>query len=189
MSRFEIDEADWDEQQQAFADRLRGSARGKIGRPFLNLLPTPELGQRVADLGARLRFEGTLSADVRELVTLAAAAFWRCPYEWVAHAPLARKAGLDAAILASLARGESHDALTGPQRVALDAAKAVLRSGKLSDAQFMQVADAFGREGALEIVCVCGYYGLLAMVIHAGYADAEQPDWQGAVDATLEGAG
>ncbi|MBX3539845.1 MAG: carboxymuconolactone decarboxylase family protein [Chelatococcus sp.] len=189
MSRFEIAETEWDERQQAFAQQLRGSARGKIGRPFLNLLPAPELAQRVADLGEWLRFKGAVAADVRELVTLAAAEFWRCPYEWLAHAPLARKAGLDVTALAGLARGENVEALTHAQRVALEAARSVLHSGKLDDAQFQGVAEVFGREGALEIVCLCGYYGLLAMVIHAGYADAEQPDWQESVDATLEAAG
>ncbi|MBS7697219.1 MULTISPECIES: carboxymuconolactone decarboxylase family protein [unclassified Chelatococcus] len=189
MSRFEIAEDGWDERQRAFAEHLRGSARGKIGQPFLNLLPVPELAKRVADLGEWLRFKGALEADVRELVTLAASEFWRCPYEWLAHAPLARKAGLSVPVLASLARGESGDALTSSQRVALEAARAVLRSGKLDDAQFQRVSEVFGREGALEIVCLCGYYGLLAMVLHAGYADAEQPDWQDTLDATLEAAG
>ncbi|CAH1650112.1 4-carboxymuconolactone decarboxylase [Hyphomicrobiales bacterium] len=189
MSRFEIAETDWDERQQAFAGRMRGGARGKIGGPFLNLLPSPDLAQRVADLGEWLRFKGSLAADVRELVTLAAAEFWRCPYEWLAHAPLARKAGLDVTALAGLARGESDESLTSSQRVALEAARAVLRSGKLDDAQFQRVAEVFGREGALEIICLCGYYGLLAMVIHSGHADAEQPDWQEAVNTTLQTAG
>lgn len=186
MSRYEIAEDEWSSSQQEFAQHLRASARGKIGQPFLNLLPVPGLARKVSDLGAWLRFESALDSDIRELVTLAVAEFYRCPYEWLGHAALALKAGLDTETLCAISEGEKPKASTSAQRIALEAARSVLLSGKLDDVQFKKLSTEFGKEGALELVSLCGYYALLAMVINTGYADAEQPDWHATVETTLQ---
>ena len=184
MSRFEIAEAEWTAAQSAFAHKLRGSARGKIGVPFLNLLPQPALAEKVADLGAWLRFEGTLPADIRELVTLATAAHWRSCYEWTGHARLGLAAGLDREALRTLAQGDTPQ-LCADRALALSAARAILASGSLDDAAFAALAGRFGRGGAVELVTLCGYYSLLAMVIGAGYPEGEAPDWADTVTRSL----
>jgi 4-carboxymuconolactone decarboxylase len=182
MTRFSIAEGGWNEEQRALAEALRGSARGKIGEPFLNLLPLPRLATRVADLGALLRFEGVLPAEIRELVTLVVAEHWRCAYEWRGHAALALKAGLTAATLSAIHAGSLPDEATAAQKAAWRAARAVLENGRLGDADFAGLQETFGREGALELVALCGYYGLLALVINVGRADADQPDWDEVLD-------
>ncbi|MGV3651656.1 MAG: carboxymuconolactone decarboxylase family protein [Devosia sp.] len=184
MNRFEIAEADWTGAQQAFAEKLRGSARGKIGLPFLNLLPQPVLAGKVAELGAWLRFEGTLPADIRELVTLATAAHWRSPYEWTGHARLGLAAGLDPGALLTLSQGGTPD-LSDDQAQALSAARAILTAGALDDAAFAALAGRFGREGVIELTTLCGYYSLLAMVIGTGYPEGAAPDWADTVARSL----
>ncbi|SFZ84846.1 4-carboxymuconolactone decarboxylase [Devosia enhydra] len=184
MTRFETAESEWTAEQATFAQKLRGSARGKIGVPFLNLLPQPALAEKVADVGAWLRFEGTLPADIRELVTLATAAHWRSPYEWTGHARLGLAAGLEREALRTLAEGGTPD-LPPDQALALAAARAILASGSLDDARFVALAGRFGREGAIELVTLCGYYSLLAMVIGTGYAEGEAPDWGDTVARSL----
>ncbi|MFK8250898.1 carboxymuconolactone decarboxylase family protein [Ancylobacter terrae] len=185
MSRFGISEPEWNEEQQALARRLRESARGKIGLPFLNLLSLPELARCVADVGACLRFKGVLAGDVRELVIVTVAEHWHCTYEWTSHAKLAKEEGLSPSTLADLAKGQEGADLSSAQRKAAAAARAVLQRGKLDDMEFKELADAVGREGALEVIALCGYYSMLAMVINAGFPDAEQPDWTCAVETSL----
>lgn len=39
-------------------------------------------------------------------------------------------------------------------------------SGHVSDATFDRAKSLFGTEGCLEMIAICGYYGLLAMVLN-----------------------
>ncbi|HXH84355.1 MAG TPA: carboxymuconolactone decarboxylase family protein, partial [Candidatus Tectomicrobia bacterium] len=79
-------------QQEAW-DAIAES-RGRVVGPFAVLLHSPEVARRVAALGHLLRFEGRLSAVERELAILAVARALDCQFEWAAHAPLARRAGV-----------------------------------------------------------------------------------------------
>jgi 4-carboxymuconolactone decarboxylase len=87
--------------QRAAWDQIVES-RGHVAGPFAALLHTPEIARRVAHVGAYVRFESSaLTGPQRELAILATARAMDCRYEWAAHAPLARKAGVrDEAIAA-----------------------------------------------------------------------------------------
>ncbi len=54
----------------------------------------PALAERVGDLGEYLRFDSRVPGDVRELAILITARSVSQAYEWVAHAPIGRKAGV-----------------------------------------------------------------------------------------------
>ena len=64
--------------------------RGAVRGPFASLMHHPVLAERVGDLGEYLRFGGTLPGDIRELAVLVTARAVDQPYEWVAHAKIAR---------------------------------------------------------------------------------------------------
>lgn len=78
---------------QGIRDEITES-RGRVVGPFTVMLHRSELARRIARTGAYVRFEDSLPGDVRELAILSVARGMNCLYEWAAHAPLARKAGV-----------------------------------------------------------------------------------------------
>ena len=80
-------------QQKAAADALIAGPRKGVYGPFLPLLRSPVLLERVASVGEYLRFDSVLDARIRELVTCASARHVSNQFEWHMHAPLAIKAG------------------------------------------------------------------------------------------------
>src|ERR1700761_6062857 len=58
-------------------------------------------------LGEHLRWGTSLPDRLSELAIIATAQFWRAQYEWYAHAPLAEKAGVPAAAIEAIRRGET----------------------------------------------------------------------------------
>ena len=82
-----------DADSQAVWDRVAGS-RGSVRGPMALLMHNSPLADRVAELGARLRFQGTLSGADRELAILTAGREVEATYEWAAHEPLGRDEGV-----------------------------------------------------------------------------------------------
>src|SRR4029453_14072242 len=81
--------------------------RGAVRGPFASLMHHPELAEHVGELGEYLRFGGTLPGDIRGLAGLVTGAATEQPYEWVAHAKIARREGLpDDVIERVRARGD-----------------------------------------------------------------------------------
>ena len=83
-----------DEAQRLAAQALSDGPRKGVYGPFLPLLRSPELLDRVANLGEHLRFHCALDARVREFVICVVARHVSNQFEWVMHAPLAVKAGV-----------------------------------------------------------------------------------------------
>ena len=88
-----------DDAQRAAAQALIDGPRKAVYGPFVPLLRTPVLLDRVAQLGETLRFDGSLDARVRELVIAATSAAVGNQFEWVMHQPLAVAAGVNAEAL------------------------------------------------------------------------------------------
>jgi 4-carboxymuconolactone decarboxylase len=86
--------------------------RGGVLRPLdEQLLHSPEIADGWNSLLGAIRTRATLAAAVRELVILRVAVLNRAEYEWEAHRPVAIRAGLDDAGIASL---RNLDAATDP---------------------------------------------------------------------------
>src|SRR5918993_1283983 len=83
-----------DEAQRAAAQALLDGPRKGVYGPFVPLLQSPVLLDRVARLGEFLRFESVLEPRVRELATCVVARHLTNQFEWAMHAPLAAKAGI-----------------------------------------------------------------------------------------------
>src|SRR5687768_18389683 len=92
--------------QKLAADELVASPRGAVIGPFVATLRSPELTRRLQRLGEYLRYHAAIPEKLREMAILLTAREWRQGFEWDVHAPLAAKAGLSPATIASIAAGE-----------------------------------------------------------------------------------
>lgn len=152
-------------------ERSRGGVRG----PFQVLLNRPPLAGRVAALGAVVRFEGHLAADVRELTILATAREWECAYVWAAHDPLAREAGVPGSAIDVVATRGAVAALPDRLATVVRFARELLEVHDVSDGTFESAVDALGAAGVTELTVTVGYYGLIAGVCEALGVRPDEP--------------
>ncbi len=153
-------------EHQAKFDAIAAS-RGRVGGPFQVLLHSPKVAERTAHLGAYLRFESPLPEDLRELATLYMARESNCQYEFAAHAPQAREAGVSEAVIQAIIAGRMPDGLTPEQTTVLNYAQELSRSHRVSDATFQSALSLFGIEGLTEFTALLGYYAMLAFTLNA----------------------
>src|SRR5690554_6447716 len=114
-----------DEQKAAATALIDGPRKGVFG-PFIPLLRTPRLLDRVAKLGECLRFNSGLDARVRELVICATARHVSNQFEWLMHRPLALRAGVAEETLEAVRLGARPRIVAEDEELALDFTREVL---------------------------------------------------------------
>jgi 4-carboxymuconolactone decarboxylase len=149
---------------------------GRLAGPFNALLHAPTIGSAVEQLGAALRFGGSLDARTRELVICSVAAHWDSAYERYAHERVAREVGVTDDELAAVRDRRIPNGLGGGEQVALELAGALLRERAVPQELYDAAADRHGPSGVVEICTVVGYYQLLAGLLAA--ADVGVPENQ-----------
>jgi 4-carboxymuconolactone decarboxylase len=155
--------------QREVAALIAASPRGEVRGPFLALIHHPELAQRLQQLGEQLRWGAKLPPRLVELAVLVTARRWTCQHEWFIHVQLARKAGLSEQVVIDL-KENRKPALNAEEAAVYAFCTEAHASGRVSDATFGEVQKRFGLDGALELLVLCGYYSLMAMVLNtAGF--------------------
>lgn len=147
-------------------DRIAAS-RGSVRGPFGALMHSPPVADRVAHLGAYLRFEGVLPDPLRELAILATARAWDCAYEWAVHADLAVDAGVAEPAIDAVATGDTPADLDPDAAATLRYCRELLDAGTVTDDTFDAARTALGDRGLVELTATVGYYTLLAFVLNA----------------------
>lgn len=177
MARFpEIAEAERSEAQRRVAEAILSGPRGAIVGPFLPLFHSPDLCQHVQRLGAYIRFEYPIPEEVKEVAILVTARHWSAQFEWWAHRQLALKAGVAAEIIEAIAARRRPDGMSPMQAAAYDFASELHRERRVSDATFARAAEQLDRRCLIDLVGLCGYYALIAMVLNV--AEVPVPDGQ-----------
>ncbi|WP_243075467.1 carboxymuconolactone decarboxylase family protein [Microbacterium sp. SS28] len=137
--------------------RPDGSLRG----PFNAFLLAPELGGALQDVGAALRYRGSLSDRAREIAILLVAARWDSAFEREAHEAVGAAAGLSEDELAALRAGEVAG-FTGEEGLVARVTAALL-DGDLDDGLWDAASVALGPEVIFELTTLVGYYATLAL--------------------------
>lgn len=149
------------------SDRLT-ARRGRIDGMYRTLLNHPPLLEKVSALGSFFRFEGgVLPPDARELAILFCARHLGASYEWVKHVPPARDAGIPDGVIEALRSGRHPEGLSPPHEAVLRAALPVLERMSIPEPVQDALTDAYGVEGVVELVVLCGFYVMISGVIFA----------------------
>ena len=151
---------------------------GSLTGPFNALLYAPRVGAALSGVGEAIRYGSGLSARLRELAILAVAAAKRADFEWYAHEPIARAAGIDDAVIAELKAGGTP-VLHDPTEAAGMALVAALVAGeRVGDSLFARAEAALGTDGVVELTALVGYYLTLALlldVVDVGVPEGDPP--------------
>ena len=140
--------------------------RGAVRPPFSVLLNHPDVCHLVSQVGTFARFKSALSKDVIETATLAAAREFDCRFEWAAHVPQARNAGVADDVIAAIESKGDVSKLDWVPALVIGYVRQVLHDHRVDDATWQGVLDSFGQDGALELTMTAGYYGMLASFLN-----------------------
>ncbi len=160
--------------QKEVFDRIAGS-RGRLGAPFQVWLRSPELCDRVEQLGAYLRWESSLPLRLRELALLLAARHFDAQYSWNAHVDVALAEGIPAAAIDAIARRETPVFDREEDTAFYDFATELLTEHFVSQESFDRALGHFGPDGLVDIVGSLGNFSMLGMLLNAFEVDL-QPD-------------
>jgi 4-carboxymuconolactone decarboxylase len=171
-----------DAAQKAAAQSLIDGPRKGVYGPFLPLLRSPVLLERVGKVGEYLRFESVLDARVRELATCVAARHVSNQFEWVMHAPLAVKAGVSAEAIEALRQGARPHPLAPDEQDAVDFAQELLATHGVSDRTYQSALSRWGERGVVELTMLVGYFAMVSWLMNVARTPA-QPGTTAGIDA------
>ena len=153
-------------EQRRIADEIAGGPRGGLRGPFPALLYSPELADRAQKLGEYCRFNTSLPAKLSELAILVTARHWAAQYEWYAHARIARERGLGDGIIEAIRTRQAPTFDDPDEELVYRFATEYYATNRVADANYQAVVERFGEAGAVDLVGVMGYYGLVAMTLN-----------------------
>jgi 4-carboxymuconolactone decarboxylase len=153
------------EESHAVEDAILKS-RGEISPLYRILLNSPAVCAGWEQLLTAIRQKTGLHARLRELIILRIAVLNRADYEFVAHVPFARKAGLTDAELNALENGDLS-LLTDLDRLVLSYTDAMTTEIQVSDVLFARVRAAFDPEGLVDLTATIAAYNMVSRFLAA----------------------
>lgn len=154
------------EAQRAAADAIINGPRKAIFGPFVPLLQTPVLMERIGKTGEALRFDGILPDRVREVAICVVARETGNQFEWQTHAPLAIKAGVAAEAIDSLAAGRRPRTLSPGEQCTIDFVTELMRRNGVSDETYTESTSRFGEAGTVELTALVGYDAMVCWIMN-----------------------
>jgi len=170
------------EAQRNAADAIINGPRKAIFGPFVPLLQTPVLMERIGKTGEVLRFEGSLPDRIRELSICVVARETGNQFEWQTHAPLAINAGISSTAIDDLAAGRRPRDLETEAALAVDFVMELMRRNGVCDETYAETTAAFGESGTVELAALTGYFVMVCWIMNVartpGPAAAKVPGLQ-----------
>jgi 4-carboxymuconolactone decarboxylase len=160
---------DLSEKQRRVAEELAKGPRGGVKGPFVPLLRSPDLVERLGKLGEYLRFGSSLEARTREFVMLVISREWTNQFEWAVHVPLALKSGVAQETVDALAEGRRPKALPEEEDIAYDVCDELNRTRSLCGTTYRRAVAKFGESGLLDIAAVYGYFVTMCAIMNLAH--------------------
>lgn len=154
-------------EHQHFLDRIVRT-RGWISGVFQVLLHTPDVAERVANVGAFFLYETLLPPAIRTLTGLIAARELDCDYVWDASVGAARAANVDDKLIDALENGKPLTDLKGEQKVLFDFCHQLLRGNHhVTDTTYGAAIAQFGVPATVQIAATLGYFVMMGLIANA----------------------
>lgn len=154
-----------DDHKRVVAKIEAGPRKGFYG-PFVPLLYSPNLLDRIQELGLLCRYQSSFPPKLSELLILISARHWTAQFEWYSHTESALAAGVPAAAIEAIRqRQEPH--FDDPDQALIYAfANEYYTTGRVTDATFDAAVERFGRRSVVDLVGIMGYYALMSMALN-----------------------
>lgn len=164
-----LDPARMTEAQKAAAQELAAGPRGGVKGPFIPMLRSPELMNRLQKVGEYIRFHSVLETRVNEFLMLIVSRQWTQQFEWRVHYPLALKAGVKAETLDALGEGRRPVAMAADEEIAYDLCEELFRTHGVCDATYQKAVERFGEHGVIDMLGLVGYFSTISMIMNVAH--------------------
>ena len=141
--------------------------RGRISALYQALLNSAPLAEGWEKLLTAVRNKSSLPADLREIVILRVAVLNRAPFEFEAHVPIARKAGVAEEKLAALELPRIGEPFSVVERAVLALTDAMTRDVQVPDRLFEPIARHFDVRAVTELVATIAAYNMVSRFLEA----------------------
>ena len=149
------------------ADDILKVSSAALGGPYNALLRSPDMARRCFELLDYLRFKTSVNKRLNELAILIQARLSNAQYEWWAHEPIARRAGLSDAVMADLRACRRPAQMQDDERLVFDFCLQLSLNHRVPDALWQEVVDRMGEQAAVDLTVLSGTYVMVSMLLNA----------------------
>lgn len=160
-------------QHQAIWDRITAHRTGG-GGPYSMIMHAPVLADRIAAVEDYFRFDSSLPTLDKELVILAVARAMGAHYPWTRHERRAREANMRPELLETLRANGPTDTMTPRERLLVEIARSLLRTGTLAEELFARARSELSHEQLVETIALVGHYTTVGYMVNA--LDVKAPE-------------
>ena len=146
-----------------YEDGLRG--------PLGMWMYSPEMAEGAWLLRQRVRFGTRKDQRLTELAILSTAREISNQYEWSAHEPLGRAAGLEQEIIdfvkyrRPMSEADGIPGMSELEKLIIQFAREVISEPKVSSETFATALELLGEEGVMDLTGLIGFYNFVAMTL------------------------
>jgi 4-carboxymuconolactone decarboxylase len=162
-----LDQTQMNKRQIEVYRDIASGPRGNVRGPLAIWLHRPDLADKAQQLGQYCRYDSSLSPRLSELAILTTARIWDAAFEWQAHVPHARAAGVDDAVIDALANDRAPEFAAEDEALVYEFTHELNLERGVSDALYARAIAVLGKDGTVDLVGVLGYYSLISMTIKA----------------------
>jgi 4-carboxymuconolactone decarboxylase len=160
------------EEQRNAAAELAAGPRGGVRGPFIPLLRSPELMQRLQKVGEYLRYQSALERRLGELAMLIVSRHLTQQFEWQVHYPLAVDAGLAKETAEALAQGARPRKMREDEETVYDFCAELLHTHGVAEDTYQAAAKRLGERGLIDLVGLVGYFLTVSLVLNVAHTPA-----------------
>lgn len=143
--------------------------RGPVGM----WMHSPALAEAIFDVRQRVRYGTNKDQRITELIILSTAREISNQYEWSAHEPLGRAAGLEDDIMEfikwrrPMTEASAISGFGETEQALVQFVRELVGDRDVSSATFSRLHNLYGDEGLVDIVGLIGYYSFVAITLDA----------------------
>jgi alkylhydroperoxidase family enzyme len=157
-----LEPADWSSEVKAWLARYGNRPVAGIYRTYARHLAMDRPRTRVSE---HIRQSSTLSERIRELLIVRIGVLCRSEYEWAAHAPALRRAGMTDAEIQAVVDGPA--AVRDPvERTLIRAVDELHHDAVVSDGTWRDLSARFDARQMLDILTTIGGYRMVSMALN-----------------------
>jgi 4-carboxymuconolactone decarboxylase len=159
-------------EQKTAAAELAAGPRGGVRGPFIPLLRSPQLMDRLQKVGEYLRYHSALEPRLSEFATLIVSRHMTQQFEWQVHYALALKAGLRKEIADALAEGARPRGMADEEEAVYEFCIELLRTHGVSEATYRRAIGRLAEHGVIDLVGLIGYFITVSLVMNVAHTPA-----------------
>ncbi len=149
------------------ADDMLKISSAALGGPYNALLRSPDMARRCFDLLDYLRFQTSVDKRLNEFAILIQARIANAQYEWWAHEPIARRAGLSDAVMDALRQCQRPAAMQADEALVYDFCVQLSLNHRVPDALWQQAVAQMGEQRVIDLTVLSGTYSMVSMLLNA----------------------